>query len=155
MQSCQLLGVEVILSTFSATLTLSGMPERLRSSTQDPNIDGLLTILTPQAMSDPTETAKALTQYAKVSGKPMLASWMGGASVEAGEQILNNAGIPTFPYPDTTAQIFTAMWRLHDNLQALYETPTLSIGSTATPTDYNASRGDYPQRTRCRTDTAY
>ena len=63
--------------------------------------------------------------YAKVPGKPVLASWMGGAAVEPGEQILDHAGIPTFAYPDTAAQIFTLMWRSYYNLQALYETPSL------------------------------
>ncbi len=67
----------------------------LEVTTQDPNIDGLLAILTPQAMSDPTATAQELCRYAKVAGKPVLASWMGGEAVEPGEQILEQAGIPT------------------------------------------------------------
>ncbi len=100
----------------------------LEVASQDPNIDGLLVILTPQAMSDPTATAQALQKYAKIPGKPVLASWMGGAAVETGEQVLDHAGIPTFAYPDTAAQIFTAMWRSSYNLQALYETPTLPSG---------------------------
>jgi acetyltransferase len=97
----------------------------LAITTQDPNIDGLLVILTPQAMSDPTGTARELQAYAKVPGKPVLASWMGGAAVEPGAQILDRAGIPTFAYPDAAAQIFTLMWRSYYNLQALYETPSL------------------------------
>ena len=97
----------------------------LEVASQDPNTDGLLAILTPQAMSDPTATAQALSQYAHVAGKPVLASWMGGEVVEPGERILDQAGIPTFAYPDTAAQTFTAMWRSYYNLQALYETPTL------------------------------
>ncbi len=104
-------------------------PERyartLAIATQDPSIDGLLVILTPQAMSDPTATARELQAYAKVPGKPVLASWMGGAAVEPGEQILDHAGIPTFAYPDAAAQIFTLMWRSYYNLQAVYETPSL------------------------------
>jgi acetyltransferase len=91
----------------------------------DPCIDGLLVILTPQAMSDPTATAKQLARYAHIPGKPVLASWMGGESVRPGEEILDRAGIPTFAYPDTAARMFALMWRSHDNLQALYETPTL------------------------------
>jgi len=100
----------------------------LEVTTQDPNIDGFLAILTPQAMTDPTATAQELRKYAKVAGKPVLASWMGGEGVEPGERILDDAGIATFEYPDTAAQIFTAMWRSYYNLQALYETPTLPYG---------------------------
>ncbi len=97
----------------------------LEVAAKDPGSDGLLVILTPQAMTDPTRTAEALRPYAKVEGKPVLASWMGGAEVAAGEAILDQAGIPTFPYPDTAARLFSAMARHADNLRALYETPTL------------------------------
>ena len=55
-----------------------------------------------------------------------LASWMGGKDVAEGEAILNAAGIPTFPYPDTAARVFTSMWRYADNLRSLYETPVPS-----------------------------
>jgi acetyltransferase len=105
----------------------------LEVTAKDPNIDGLLAILTPQAMTDPTATAEHLRQHAKISGKPVLASWMGGEAVKAGEQILNQAGIPTYEYPDTAAHVFTLMWRSSYNLQGLYETPNLPVDSeTAT-----------------------
>jgi acetyltransferase len=97
----------------------------LEIAAHDPNIDGLLTILTPQAMTDPTQTAEQLKPYAKSTGKPVLASWMGGAEVAAGQDILNRAGIPTFPFPDTAARVFFYMWRYSYNLRGLYETPSL------------------------------
>jgi acetyltransferase len=59
----------------------------------------------------------------------VLASWMGGADVAAGVAILNRAGIPTFPYPDTAAQVFNYMWRYAYNLRAIYETPALPVAS--------------------------
>jgi len=105
----------------------------LEVTAKDPSIDGLLAILTPQAMTNPTATAEHLRQHAKISGKPVLASWMGGEAVEAGKQILNQAGIPTYEYPDTAAHVFTLMWRSSYNLQGLYETPNLPVDSeTAT-----------------------
>ena len=64
---------------------------------QDPGSDGLLVVLTPQAITDPTRTAEQLRPFAKIEDKPILASWMGGADVAAGESILNRANIPTFP----------------------------------------------------------
>src|SRR6476661_2331614 len=90
----------------------------------DPNSDGLLVILTPQAMTNPTQTAEKLKSYSKL-GKPILASWMGGVEVSAGTQILNQANIPTFPYPDTAVRLFNYMWRYTYNLRAIYETPSL------------------------------
>jgi acetyltransferase len=102
-------------------------PERyaraLEIAAQDPNSDGLLVILTPQAMTDPTMTAERLKQYATKTGKPVLASWMGGATVATGRMILHQAGIPTFPYPDAAAQTFDYMWRYISNLHSIYETP--------------------------------
>jgi acetyltransferase len=85
----------------------------------------MLVILTPQAMTAPTETAEALKAHAQTYNKPVLASWMGGKDVEAGEGILNRANIPTFPYPDTAARMFDYMVRFADNLRSLYETPQL------------------------------
>ncbi|MEG4806219.1 bifunctional acetate--CoA ligase family protein/GNAT family N-acetyltransferase [Microcoleus sp. F8-D3] len=90
----------------------------------DPNSDGLLVILTPQAMTNPTQTAEKLKSYSKLP-KPLLASWMGGVEVSAGTQILNQANIPTFPYPDTAVRLFNYMWQYSYNLRAIYETPSL------------------------------
>jgi acetyltransferase len=104
-------------------------PERYAKSLQvaakDPNSDGMLVILTPQAMTDPTGTAEKLRSYAKIENKPVLASWMGGAMVARGEEVLNQAGIPTYSYPDTAARVFYALWRSTYNLRGLYETPAV------------------------------
>jgi acetyltransferase len=97
----------------------------LEIAAKDPNSDGLLVILAPQGMTDPSEVAQRLQPYAQASGKPLLASWMGGVSVASGEKVLNTAGIPTFSFPDTAARAFTYMWRYNHNLHGLYETPTL------------------------------
>jgi acetyltransferase len=98
----------------------------LEIASQDPNSDGLLVVLAPQGMTDPLQIAERLKPFAKEYGKPVLASWMGGNSVAAGEAALNSAGIPTFPYPDTAARAFAYMWRYTYNLRGLYETPTLT-----------------------------
>jgi acetyltransferase len=76
-------------------------------------------------MTDPTRIAEQLKPLAKQEGKPVLASWMGGVDVAAGEEILNRANIPTFPYPDTAARAFNYMWQYSYNLRSLYETPSL------------------------------
>jgi acetyltransferase len=96
-----------------------------RLAMQNPESDGLLVILTPQAMTDPTATAEQLQAIASAARKPLLASWMGGASVADGEALLNRANIPTFRYPDTAARAFHSTWRYSYNLRGLYETPIL------------------------------
>src|ERR1700735_2154148 len=97
----------------------------LEIASKDPNSDGLLVILAPQGMTDPFAVAERLQPYALASGKPLLASWMGGMSVASGEKVLNTAGIPTFSFPDTAVRAFTYMWRYNHSLHGLYETPTL------------------------------
>jgi len=104
-------------------------PERyakaLEIAAKDPNTDGMLIVLTPQGMTNPTAIAEQLKPYANSTGKPVLASWMGGSDVAHGEEILNRIGIPTFPYPDTAARAFNYMWRYTYNLRGIYETPHL------------------------------
>jgi acetyltransferase len=108
----------------------------LDAAGRDINSDGLLVILTPQAMTDATATAEKLKAFGHIGGKPVLASWMGGNEVAAGEAILNRAGIPTFAYPDTAAIVFTSMYQYNENLRALYETPVPS----ADPADLESGR---------------
>jgi len=100
-----------------------------RLAMQNPDSDGLLVILTPQAITDPTATAEQLQAIAKAGSKPLLASWMGGENVAEGEAILNRANIPTFRYPDTAARAFHSTWRYSYNLRGLYETPILPTAS--------------------------
>jgi acetyltransferase len=110
-------------------------PDRYQKTVEiaaaDPNSDGLLVILTPQAMTDPTQTAEQLKSFIEKErvglcrGKPIIASWMGGAEILAGEEILNSASIPTYPYPDAAARVFNYMWQYSYNLRGIYETPAL------------------------------
>jgi len=79
--------------------------------------------LSPQGIADAAEVAERILPYAHVKSKPVLASWMGGASVEHGEQILKAGGIPAFAFPDSAARAFVYMWQYTENLRALYETP--------------------------------
>jgi acetyltransferase len=109
-------------------------PERyakaLEIAAKDPNSDGILVILTPQAMTDPTRTAEELVPYANSLGKPVIATWMGGDEIAPGEAILNKANVPTFPYPDTAARVFDYMAHFSENLRLLYETP-MPVSATA------------------------
>ena len=93
---------------------------------RDENNDGLLVILAPQAVTEPSTTAERLRSFARLKNKPILASWIGGSGVHSGVEILDRAGIPTFEYPDAAARAFCAMWRYSRNLDALYETPALT-----------------------------
>ncbi|MEM6527910.1 MAG: bifunctional acetate--CoA ligase family protein/GNAT family N-acetyltransferase, partial [Chloroflexota bacterium] len=103
--------------------TPEGYAKSLEIAAKDPNADGLLVVLSPQAMTDPTKTAEYLVPYADLGGKPVIASWMGGESVDEGARILAQAGIPNFPFPDTAARLFNYMWKYSYSLRGLYEVP--------------------------------
>jgi acetyltransferase len=102
-------------------------PERYRLAVEacarDPNVQGLLVLLTPQAMTDPLETARRLTDFAHLEGKPVLASWLGGASVRGGRGLLSEAGIPTFDSPEDAIRAFLHMVQYRKNQELLYERP--------------------------------
>jgi acetyltransferase len=105
-------------------------PERYERAVEialaDPNSDGLLIVLAPQGMTNPAEVAERVKIHATKRERPLLASWMGGQEVAAGESTLSAAGIPTFNYPDTAARVFDLMWRYTYNLRGIYETPALA-----------------------------
>ncbi|MGK5594627.1 MAG: bifunctional acetate--CoA ligase family protein/GNAT family N-acetyltransferase [Parachlamydiaceae bacterium] len=103
-------------------------PERYAATldvlSRDPESDGVLVVLSPQDVTDPTRTAEVLRPYAQSMDKPLLASWMGGSSVARGAEILSFANIPMFEYPDDAAAAFATMWRYSKNLEILYQTPS-------------------------------
>ena len=83
--------------------------QALRIVAGDAAVDGVLAILTPQAMTQPTNIAREVAEIAGQINKPLLASWMGAQSVQEGRGILNAAGVPTYDYPDEAALAFVRM----------------------------------------------
>ncbi|HVT28191.1 MAG TPA: bifunctional acetate--CoA ligase family protein/GNAT family N-acetyltransferase [Lacipirellulaceae bacterium] len=102
-------------------------PERFAKALEivvaDDNVDGVLVVLTPQAMTDPMATAIRVADVAAGTREPILAAWMGGQSVEPGRQILNQAGVPTYDSPDRAVRSFTYLVAYRRNREVLYETP--------------------------------
>jgi acetyltransferase len=78
----------------------------------DDGVDGLLVMLTPQAMTAPTRIAEALRARVRGATKPVLACWMGDASVSEARALLQHAGIPTFGKPESAVETFAhvAAW---------------------------------------------
>lgn len=81
----------------------------LQTVAADPNVDGLLVVLTPQAMTEIEETARVVGELTRQIPKPTLACFMGEARVAQGIQILNQYGVPNYPFPERAARAFRAM----------------------------------------------
>ena len=81
----------------------------IRLVLDDPNVDGLIVIVTPQAMTEIEETAHAVGQMAQEADKPVLACFMGEARIEAGIDVLWQYGVPNYPFPERAAAALSAM----------------------------------------------
>lgn len=90
---------------------------------QDPGVDAVLVILTPQAMTNPSGTAREISKLADTTTKPILAAWIGGGSMSEGIKILSESGIPAYSTPEQAIGAFITLVDYGRNLQALYETP--------------------------------
>lgn len=89
----------------------------------DDNVDGVLVMLTPQAMTEPTVVAESVVEAARGRSKPVLACWMGDASVIEGRRRLAEAGIPVFRTPEPAVEMFAHVSSFYRNQRALLQTP--------------------------------
>ena len=92
----------------------------------DDNIDGILVILTPQAMTEPTLVAEYIIDGAKTSHKPVLASWTGGAKVQAGRDLFANSKVAHFNTPETAVDAFAFLANYAENQILLKQIPTVT-----------------------------
>ncbi len=90
---------------------------------QDPNVDAVLVILTPQAMTNPSSTARVVGKLADKTSKPLLAAWLGGASMREGLEILAENGVAAFETPEQAIRAFMTLVAYARNIKTLYETP--------------------------------
>ncbi|MEA3511011.1 MAG: bifunctional acetate--CoA ligase family protein/GNAT family N-acetyltransferase [Actinomycetota bacterium] len=90
---------------------------------QDPDVDGVLVILTPQAMTRPLEVAEAVVDAADHNDKPIIASWMGGPQVNPARQTFRRAKIPTFNTPEAAVDAFHYLASYRANQKLLLQTP--------------------------------
>ena len=90
---------------------------------QDPNVDAVLVILTPQAMTNPSSTARVVGKLADKTSKPLLAAWLGGASMREGLEILAENGVAAFETPEQAIRAFMILVAYARNIKTLYETP--------------------------------
>jgi acetyltransferase len=97
--------------------------QAMRACLEDSGVDGVLAILTPQAMTDAHSAAEAVIEAARGSAKPVLAAWMGEASVGTARARLRKAGIPAYEAPEPAVQSFAYLADFYRNQRALLEAP--------------------------------
>ena len=92
------------------------------------NLDGVLVILAPQALTDPLSVAETLVSAVKDRQYPVFTCWMGGKSIGKAVEILNEAGIPTYETPERAVRAFLYMVEYARNLEMLLEIPPKLTG---------------------------
>jgi acetyltransferase len=90
---------------------------------EDPNVDGVLTILTPQAMTKPLEAAKAVIEIANLHKKPLLACWMGEVQVAESRKAFAHARLPNFRTPEPAVEVFSYLAEYYQNQKLLMQMP--------------------------------
>ncbi len=90
---------------------------------EDPGVDGVLTILTPQAMTKPLEAANAVIELSSRYSKPFLACWMGGAQVDSSRAAFNRARKPSFRTPEPAVEVFSYLSAYYQNQKLLMQMP--------------------------------
>lgn len=102
-------------------------PEHYRaaiaSAARDRQVDGLLAIFSPKVGTDSAAVAEVLAEAKQHIGKPLLACWMGDASVVPGREVLRAAEIPNFRTPEAAVGAFGNIASFYQNQQLLQQTP--------------------------------
>lgn len=90
---------------------------------KDDGVDGVLTILTPQAMTEPTAVAEKVIALANNHSKPLLSCWMGEAQVGEARKLFSQARIPQYRSPELAVETFSFIADYYHNQQMLMQTP--------------------------------
>jgi acetyltransferase len=89
----------------------------------DPGVDGVLVMLSPQGMTDPTACAQAVIDAQNINDKPVLACWMGEQQVEAAHKLFSQQHLPSFPNPESSVEAFAYLTTHYQNQQLLMQVP--------------------------------
>ncbi len=91
----------------------------LETVLQDQNVDSVLVLLCPAAVTEPEKTAKTIVDLNKnYSEKPVMAVYMGGKTLAEGKDYLTNHNIPTFTFPEPSVHSLQGMFKYNEQLKA-------------------------------------
>ena len=95
----------------------------VKACLEDDNVDGVLAILTPQAMTKPLESAQALIDLTNTHSKPLLTCWMGEAQVAEARDAFTQAHRPHFRTPEPAVEVFSHLSAYYRNQKLLMQMP--------------------------------
>jgi acetyltransferase len=95
----------------------------VKACLEDDSVDGVLAILTPQAMTKPLESAQALIALANTHSKPLLTCWMGETQVAESREAFARAHKPHFRTPEPAVEVFSHLSAYYRNQKLLMQMP--------------------------------
>ncbi|PIU17424.1 MAG: GNAT family N-acetyltransferase [Gallionellales bacterium CG08_land_8_20_14_0_20_59_87] len=95
----------------------------VKACLDDENVDGVLAILTPQAMTKPLESAQAMIELANSHSKPLLTCWMGETQVAEARTAFAKAHRPHFRTPEPAVEVFSHLSAYYRNQKLLMQMP--------------------------------
>lgn len=95
----------------------------VKACLEDENVDGVLAILTPQAMTEPLQSALAMIELSGAYSKPLLTCWMGENQVEEARQAFFRAHRPHFRTPEPAVEVFSHLSAYYRNQKLLMQMP--------------------------------
>jgi acetyltransferase len=102
-------------------------PERYKKTLSvcfnDPEINGMIIILTPQVMTEPLKVARDIAEFAKDPNKVIIACFMGGDYVSSARLLLEQNNIPTFQTPEAAIEAFSYLRSFATNQKLLMQVP--------------------------------
>ena len=129
LQSVIDLGEDALPAHYNAALLALG---------KDSGVDGVLAIYSPKPHSEPADVARGVAEVFRLTGKPVLACWMGDARVKEAREVLNGVAIPSFRTPEAAVDAFGNIASFYQNQQLLQQTPPPS--STVGKPDVEGAR---------------
>ncbi len=83
------------------------------------DFDGIVIILTPQAVTDVEKTAETVISSSRKTEKPLVTCFMGEQSVRNAVERLNSSGVPNYSYPEDAVNSYRRLvdyseWRRKD-----------------------------------------
>jgi acetyltransferase len=102
-------------------------PERYQAAVKacldDQGVDGVLVMLSPQAMTDTLACAQAVIDSQQINGKPVLTCWMGEQQVDGANKLFSQHKLPSFPNPESSVEAFAYLATHNQNQQLLMQVP--------------------------------
>ncbi|MHC4939329.1 MAG: bifunctional acetate--CoA ligase family protein/GNAT family N-acetyltransferase [Planctomycetota bacterium] len=90
---------------------------------EDPKVDGVLTMLTPQAMTEPKAVADVVIKHAKVSRKPVLTCFFGEKHIGPVREHMQEHKVPAFRNPEASVEAFSYLANYRHRQKLLLEVP--------------------------------